>query len=273
MRALRRAGTWAFLAFLLVFALAPICWMLVGSLKEGDEQLIFGNPWWVGRPILANYLDLFGNSVFGLWILNTLLVLAATLAIAIVASMLAAYALALLRVPFRRGLVFALFGTYLLPQSILFLPMVRMLSDLHLLNSPAALIATYPGLVIPFASWVLWGFFRQVPPELVDLAVVEGAGPLRVLRTVLLPLALPSLAAIALFGAAIVLNDYLYAFTFISTRERMTLMGGLGTTNVDVGDSGSMFAAMLLGTTPLAFGCAWFADRYAGRLTTGMLEP
>lgn len=273
MTALRRLALAGFLGFLLVFSLAPLWWMVVGSLKKGDEQLIFGNPWWVSRPVFTNYADLFQDSSFGRWIVNTLLVLAGTLIVSLAASLLAAYALALLRVPFRRGIVLSLFGTYLLPQSVLFLPLVRLMNDLHLLNNPAALIVTYPGLIIPFASWVLWGFFRQVPADLIDLAVVEGVGPLRILGAVLLPLALPSLAAVTLFGVAIVLNDYLYAFTFISSQDRQTLTGGVGTFNVDIGDSGMMFAAMLLGTGPLAIACAWLADRHAGQLAAGVLEP
>lgn len=270
-RLARRTGAAIFTALLLVFSLGPFYYMAIGSLKEGDEQVIRGNPWWVGAPIFDNYRDLLADPNFGRWVLNTLLVIGATLLISVVACVLAAYALTYLRVPFGRGIVLGLFLTYLLPQAVLFVPLIVMLSRLHLLNSPLALILTYPSLVIPFGTWTMWSFFHEVPRDLVDLARVEGAGLLTTLGRILLPLAAPSLAAVGLFTVAIVFNDFLYAFTFITRTDRLTLMGAVGTTNVDVNDISTLFAASLLGTAPAAFICAWLADRYATRVASGVL--
>jgi multiple sugar transport system permease protein len=269
----RRLAFGAGVALLLAFSLVPFYWMLMASLKDGDEQLIFGNPWWVRTPDWSNYGDLIHSSTFGRWMLTTALVIGATLLISVTASLLAAYALARLRVPFSRSLVLALFATYLVPQSVFFLPLVKMLSRLHLTNSPLALILTYPSLVIPFGTWVLWAAFRVSPlREWIDQAETEGAGLGQMLIRVVVPLAAPALAAVSLFAVAIILNDYLYAFAFIQQPQSSTLMGAVATLNVDIDDAGFLFAAVLLGTLPLALGCAFFADTYARGLGTGLTE-
>jgi multiple sugar transport system permease protein len=272
-RPLAAAARTVVLAALVAFALAPFAWMLAASLKPGDEQLISGNPWWAAAPDWRNYLALLDPAgPFPRWLANTLLVLGATLAISLVSSTLAAFALAFLRVPLAPGLAVALFATYLLPQGVLFLPLIGMLSRLGLLNSPLALIATYPGLVIPFGTWVLWSFFRGLPADLVDLARVEGAGTAALLGRVLVPLALPALATVLLFGVAIVFNDYLYAFAFVSDARSQTIVGALGSTSTDITDSGTLFAAVLAGVAPLAVACAFFADTYARGLGAGVID-
>jgi multiple sugar transport system permease protein len=270
---IRAAGRALLLAALVVFALAPFQWMLTASLKPGDEQLIRGNPWWPGSPDWANYAQLLDPArPFRQQLANTVLVLAAVLAISLVASVLAAFALAFLRVPYGGGVAVTLFATYLLPQGVLFLPLVGMLSRLHLLNSPLALVVTYPGLIVPFGTWALWSFFRGLPAELVDVARLEGAGIGAVLARVLVPLALPALAAVALFGVAIVFNDYLYAFAFVSDERAQTIVAALGSTSTDIADAGTLFAGVLVGTAPVAILCALFADAYARGLGAGVIE-
>jgi multiple sugar transport system permease protein len=147
-----------------------------------------------------------------------------------------------------------------------------MLSRLHLTNSLWALVLTYPSLVIPFGTWVLWSFFRQLEPEVVEQARLEGAGLLATIGRVLVPVALPPLAAVAIFAVAIVFNDFLYAFAFINRSEAMTLTGAVSATNVDIGDPGPFFAAIMLGTFPIALACGFFADTYARGLGTGVVE-
>jgi len=271
-RALQQAPWLIFLALLLVFSLAPFEWMLVASLKPGDEQLIRGNPWWPDTPYWANYTGLFASRSFRHWLANTALVMVTTLAISLLASLLAAYALAYLQVPHSRSLVAGLFATYLLPQGVLFLPLVSMLAGLHLLNSPLALILTYPSLVIPFGTWVLWSFLRGLPREVFDLARVEGARTLDLLLRVIGPLAAPALAAVLLFGAAMVFNDYFYASTFVADENGQTLVAAVGSTSVDISDSGFIFAAITIGVAPVAVLCAFFADVYARGLGAGVID-
>jgi multiple sugar transport system permease protein len=269
-----RLGRLALLLLLLAFALAPFHWMLIASLKVGDSQLISGNPWWTEAPYLGNYADAIGSGLFWRWMANTLLVVGVTLLISLLVSLMAAYGLTALQPRLSRLVVVALFATYLLPQGVLFVPLVKMLSALRITNSPLALIATYPSMVVPLATWLLWLLLRDgTSRELIDQARVEGARAWGMVVGVVLPIAGPTMAAVALFGLAIVFNDYLYAFTFISRPEAQTLMGAVGTVNVDVGaDAGFMFAAMLLGTGPLALGCAMFAAGYGGRIATGIIE-
>ncbi len=269
---LRRFGWAIVIAVLLAFAVMPFYWMLMTSLKPGDDQLIRGNPWWTSTPTTANYVDLFHSEMFGHWIVNTAFVTAGTLVISVTCSLLAGYALVYLGLRFSRGIVLALFATYLLPQGVLFLPLVRMLTRLHLANTPLALVVAYPSLVIPFGTWILWSFFRELPRELLDQARIEGAGGIQALWRVLLPLSGPVLAAVGLFAVAVVFSDFLYAFALVSRPENMTLMAGVGSTSVDIDDPGLFFAAILLGMAPVALFCAFSADTYARGLGTGVIE-
>ena len=267
-----RIARGVFLAALLAFSLVPIYWMVVASFKPGDAQLTIGNPWWFDGFEARGYTGLLADNVFRDWMVNTLVVLVATVLISVIASALAAYALAYLEVPYGRSLVLVFFATYLVPQGVLFLPLVREMARLHLLNSPAALVATFPSLVIPFGTWVLWSFFRSVPRDLVDLARLEGAAPPALLVRILVPMAWPSLAAVGLFAVAIVFNDFLYSFTLIQSQQQTTLMAGVGLLSTDLGETGPTFAAVLVGVAPIALACAFFADSFAKGLGTGIIE-
>lgn len=270
---LRRFGWAIFITLLLAFAVMPFYWMLMTSLKPGDDQLIRGNPWWTSTPTIVNYADLFHSQMFGHWIVNTAIVTVGTLLISVTCSLLAGYALAYFGMRFSRSIVLALFATYLLPQGVLFLPLVRMLTRLHLTNTPLALIVAYPSLVIPVGTWILWSFFREVPRELLDQARIEGVGAIQALWRVLLPLSGPVLAAVGLFAVAVVFSDFLYAFALVSRPESMTLMAGVGSTSVDIEDPGLFFAAILLGMAPVALFFAFSADTLARGLGTGVIEP
>jgi multiple sugar transport system permease protein len=269
---MRRFGWWLFLGATVVFAVLPLYWMLVASLKAGNQQLVSGNPWWPENFTLGHYWGLLGSPDFGRLVLNTAIVTGATIVISLVASTLAAFALAYHRLPRSRGIALSLFVSYLLPPGVLFLPIALMLTQVHLTNSLLALIVTYPSLVIPFGTWVLWMFFNRLPSDVLDLARSEGASPLQVLRYVILPLSMPALAAVGLFAVAVVFNDYLYTFTLVSDRGSMTLMADVGSNLVDIQDPGPTFAEIMLGVAPVALLCAFFADTYAKGLGTGVVK-
>lgn len=268
---MRRIGPPAFAALMAVFALAPLYWMTVASVVPGKSQLASGNPWWPEAVTLQHYADALADPDFARLAVNTAVVTLATVATSTVASLLAAFALAYLGAPRARAIALSLFASYLVPQVVLFLPLALMLSRLHLTDTLWALVLTYPGLVVPFGTWVLWNLFRHLPRDYVDLARLEGAGPARLLAQVLIPLALPALAAVALFAVAVVFNDALYAFTLVTTPESTTLMADVGSTLLDVGDPGLTFAEILLGMAPAVLVCAWFADTYARGLGTGVI--
>jgi multiple sugar transport system permease protein len=267
------AARWLVLPPLVLISLAPIFWMTVQAFKAERDSLATGNPWWPDHPTLANFARLSGEPQFVGWISNTLLVTAATVVIGVLASLLAGYALTYLRVPHSRSLVLVFFATYLLPQGVLFIPLLRLLGQLHLLNSPAALIVTYPAMVIPFGTWVVWSFLRRLPPDLVDSAVVDGAGTYETLTRVLLPVIWPALGTIAVFAVVIVFNDYLYTSAFIQETSGQTLWGALGAlVSADIGSPGESFAAAVLVATPVALLCAFFADSFARGIGTGIIE-
>jgi len=267
------AARWLVLGPLVTVSLLPIFWMVVQAFKAEPEALSIGNPWWPDHPTAANFSVLFRESQFTGWMLNTVGVTVATVLISVAASLLAGFALAYLRVPYSRHLVLVFFATYLLPQGVLFIPLLRLLSRLHLLNSPWALVATYPSLVIPFGTWVLWSFFRRLPPDLVESAYADGAGAFGVLRHVLLPVIWPALGTIAVFAVAIVFNDYLYTTTFIQETSGQTLWGALGAlVTADINNPGESFAAALLVAAPVALLCAFFADSFARGIGTGIIE-
>jgi len=269
----RRFAVGGFLAIMLAFALAPLYWMLVFSLKGGASQLITGNPWWPGAEFtLGNYAQVLGDPDFGRLILNTAVVTLATIAISLAASVLAALGLAYYRLRSSNAIALALFSSYLLPEGVLFIPLAVVLSRLHLYGGMMALIVVYPTLVIPFGTWVLWTYFNRLPAEMFDHARAEGAGALRVMWSVLLPLAWPAVAAVALFAVAVVFNDYLYTFTLVSDHHNMTLMADVGSNLLDIDDPGPTFAEILLGLGPVAFACALFADIYAKGLGAGVIE-
>lgn len=267
------AARWVVLPPMIVLSIAPIFWMAVAAFKPGDLPLAVGNPWWTDRPTLDNFAELFQDPQFGHWVFNTALVAGGTLLIGLLASLLAGYALAYLDVPYSRSIVLVFFATYLLPQAVLFIPLLRVLARLHLLNSPAALVLTYPSMVIPFGTWVVWSFLRRLPPDLVDSARADGAGVYATIVDILLPVLWPALATVGLFAVAIVFNDYLYTSTFIQESSSQTIMGALGALiTADIDNPGRSFAAAMLATTPLALLCAFFADAFARGLSTGIIE-
>lgn len=256
----------------LLLALAPFYWMVIVSLSEGAEQILLGNPWVLhAPPYFGNYRDLFISRVFGHWMLNTVLVTGGTVVISVAASFAAGYALATLRPRPAHSILTVLMATYVIPQTVLALPLLVEMSALHLADNPVALLLAYPGLVIPFGTWIFWNLFSSDGVrELLEQARLEGARGLGYVTDLLLPVALPAIAALAIFAIAIVFNDYLYLFTLITGDQATTVMGGVESTNVDVEDPGFAFAAMLVGAGPAALVCAWFADRYAGGFTRAL---
>jgi multiple sugar transport system permease protein len=268
-----RTARWAVLAPLLTLSIAPVLWMATAALRPGDVPIAAGNPWWPDRPTPGNFAALFGDPQFGHWVANTALVVGGTLLIGLASSLLAGYALSYLDVPHSRSVVLVFFATYLLPQSVLFIPLLRVLSRLHLLNSPAALVLTYPSMVIPFGTWVVWSFLRRLPPDLVDSARADGAGVYATIANVLLPVLWPALATVGLYAIAVVFNDYLYTSTFIQESSGQTIVGALGALiTADIDNPGRSFAAAMLATAPLAVVCAFFADTFARGLSTGIIE-
>jgi ABC-type glycerol-3-phosphate transport system permease component len=215
------------LAVFVVWTLVPFYWMLVTSLKDHDE--IYGTEatLWPKAPTLDSYRVLFFETNYFLFFRNSMVVALSTTVVTVVIAALAAYAIARLDFPGRKILARGMIYTYLVPQSLLFIPLFAIMVAAGLTNSLFGLTLAHLGFTIPFCTWLLMGFFLTIPVELEDAALVDGCTRLGVLFRIVLPISLPALAVIAFFSFTLSWNEYLYAIVFNSTPSTLTLPTGL----------------------------------------------
>ena len=213
----RLLGAYLPLAGFLLFLLFPFYWMLVVSVKPTNDLFnAANNPFWVQHFTLENYAYLFQKTAFLSWLQNTLIVSVSATAISLFCSVLIGYALARLRFPGSNFLGVAIFLAYLVPDTLLFLPLSQVIAKLGLYNTYWALILTYPTRLIPFASWLLMGYFKTIPKEIEECAMIDGVSRLGGLTKIILPLALPGVLSAGIFSFTLSWNEFLYALIFIS---------------------------------------------------------
>ena len=225
-----RSMKWVGNVFLLIFitwTLIPFYWMLVTSLKEHKE--IYGTEatLWPKEPTLDSYRTLFFETDYFLFFKNSMSVALATTFFTVLCASLAAYAIARLDFPGRKILARGMIYTYLVPQSLLFIPLFAIMVGVGLTNSLSGLTLAHLGFTIPFCTWLLMGFFMSIPKELEDAALVDGCTRLGVLIRIVLPISLPALAVVAFFSFTLSWNEYLYAIVFNSTPSVLTIPTGL----------------------------------------------
>lgn len=262
---------WLFLIFLLF----PFYWMLITAIKPNrDLYNLALNQLWTVRPTLVHFKTLLFGTSFLPWFRNTLVISVGATVLALVASLFAAYAIQRLRFAGSAALGVGIFLSYLVPPVILFIPLARVVTALGLWDSPAALILTYPTFLIPFATWLLMGYFRSIPIELEDCARIDGAARFQVIRHVTLPLALPGILSCLIFAFTLSWNEYLYALVFLSSSARKTIPVGLATELVtgDVFQWGPLMAGALLGSVPVALAYSFFVEHYVAGLTGALKE-
>lgn len=262
---------WLFLAVLLF----PFFWMLITAIKPNrDLYNLALNQLWTAHPTLVHFKTLLLNSSFLPWLRNTLVISIGATALALVASLFAAYAIQRLRFWGSALLGVAIFLSYLVPQVILFIPLSRVINALGLWDRPASLIFTYPTFLIPFATWLLMGYFRSIPLELEDCARIDGAHRFQVIRHVTIPLALPGILSSLIFAFTLSWNEYLYALVFLSSSAQKTIPVGLATELVtgDVFQWGPLMAGALLGSVPVALAYSFFVEHYVSGLTGALKE-
>ncbi len=225
-------------------------------------------------PTLANVRSLLFDTDYPRWLLVTMGVAVASTAISIVASVLAAYAIERLRFRGSAWVGLAIYLAYLVPPTILFIPLATMVFQLGLFDSPLALILTYPTFLIPFCTWLLIGYFKSIPYELEECALIDGASRLQILRRITLPLAVPGLISAGIFAFTLSWNEFIYALTFVSSSEIKTLPVGVVTELVqgDVYQWGPLMAGALLGSLPVAFVYSFFVEYYVSGLTGSVKE-
>jgi multiple sugar transport system permease protein len=264
------------LVIFLFVLLFPFYWMAVTTFKPNDELYNFSqyNPFWVAKPTLANIEKLLFNTEYPAWLLNTMVVAVAATFLSLFASVLAAYAIQRLR--FRGGDTVGLliFLAYLVPPSVLFIPLATMVFALDLYDTNWALILTYPTFLIPFCTWLLMGYFRSIPYELEECALIDGATRLQILWKITLPLAVPGLISAGIFAFTLSWNEFIYALAFISSSEQKTVPVGVLTQLVegDVYHWGALMAGALLGSLPVAILYSFFVEHYVSSLTGAVKE-
>jgi multiple sugar transport system permease protein len=266
---------WLPLSLFVVVTLFPFYWMLVASLKPNNELYnlrIF--PFWVFNPTLDQYRYLFEKTLYAKWLMNTLIVATASTVISLTFGILAGYALARLRF-YGAGLIgLAIFISYLVPQTLLFIPMFDVIKRLNIADTYWALILTYPTFLIPFCTALLMGYFRSIPRELEESALIDGSGRLRAMVEIVLPLAMPGIMSAAIFAFTLSWNEFLYSLVFITTTPMKTLPVGVVNELIrgDVFFWGSLMAGALLGSVPVAVIYSFFVDYYVAGLTAGSVK-
>jgi multiple sugar transport system permease protein len=262
------------LIFLFVL-LFPFYWMAITSVKPDNELLSRdGNPFWVISPTLAHFHKLLFKTSYPEWLWNTVLISVVATAFSLFASVLAAYAIERLRFRGAKQVGLSIFLAYLVPPSILFIPLAAIVFKLGLFDTRWALILTYPTFLIPFSTWLLMGYFRSIPYELEECALIDGATRWQILVKIVLPLAVPGLISAGIFAFTLSWNEFIYALTFISSSENKTVPVGVVTELVegDVYHWGALMAGALLGSLPVAFVYSFFVEHYVSGLTGSVKE-
>jgi len=273
---LRRWVTvYAPLGVFLFVLLFPFYWMAMTSFKDNEELVSkAANPFWISHPTLEHFDKLLFRTEYPIWMWNTILISVVSTFASLLASVLAAYAIERLRYKGSKQVGLAIFLAYLVPPSILFIPLATIVFKLGLFDTRWALILTYPTFLIPFCTWLLMGYFRSIPYELEECALIDGATRLQILTKIILPLAVPGLISAGIFAFTLSWNEFIYALTFVSSSEVKTVPIGVVTELVegDVYHWGALMAGALLGSLPVAILYSFFVEYYVAGMTGAVKE-
>ena len=271
----RLFGLWLPLAMFLVLALFPFTWMAATSLKTNAELYDpKAMPLTIRHPSLVHYISLLQETNFLTWVANTMLVAVIATVISLVLGTMLAYPLARMRFRGAPLLAIAVAVTYLIPQTLLFVPMADLVGRLKLGNTLSAVMLTYPTLLVPFIGWLLMGYFKTVPKELEEQALIDGASRWRTMTRVILPLCAPGFLSAGIFAFTLSQNEFLYALLFLSRSSVRTVpIGVVG--ELIRGDAfywGQLMAGALLGSVPVALIYSFFVKYYVAGLTAGAVK-
>lgn len=274
-RILNGITTYLGLAFFIVILLFPFYFMFVSSFKPNEFLYNLKlNPLTLPGLTLDHYKYLIEQTRFPLWLKNSFMVAFVSTIVSIIIGTLAAYALVRLRFKGAQNLGLIIFITYLIPTTLLFIPMAYVIRNLGLFDKQAALMIVYPTFMIPFCTWLLMGYFKSIPKELEESAMVDGATRLQALRMVILPIMLPGIVSAALFAFTLSWNEFVYALTLAQSEAIKTLPVGIVSQLVlaDVYYWGELMAAALLGSVPVAFLYSFFLEYYVKGMTAGAVK-
>jgi len=266
-----------FLVVFAIFSLTPPFYMLITSLKSSAEISAATNPWWVFHPTLSNYIELLTSNQYLRFFLNSAMVSVFVVVITMLISVPAAFALARMKFWGSATLATGVFLTYLIPDSLLFIPLFKMFATIgdwtgiQLINRWYVLLFIYPTLTVPFCTWIMIGYFASIPRELDEAALIDGANYRQVLLRVFIPVALPGVIAATIFAFTVSWAQYLYPLVFTTSTDQQVLPVGIITTLVkgDVFNWGQIMTGALLGAAPPLIIYAFLMDYYIAGLTAG----
>jgi multiple sugar transport system permease protein len=270
---IQTAVAYTFLGLLLIFVLFPFYWMTVTSFKTEDQMRSLVSMFWPSPFVVENYTQLLTKTDFAIWYRNSAFVAVSSTFVATAVGTIGAYALARLRFLGRAFLSSATLITYLVPPSILFIPLYAQIRAMGLADSLAGLIAAYPSFTVPFVTWLLMGYFGSIPEELEEAAMIDGATRFGAFRRIILPLAAPGVLAASLFAFTQAWNEFLYALVFISDVKQRTLPVGLSTfITGDVYGWGYLMAGAVLTTLPVILVYTYLQRYMVEGLTAGSVK-
>jgi multiple sugar transport system permease protein len=264
------------LACFVLILLFPFYWMTITAFKPNAELYNYKeySPFWIHSPTLDNIRKLLFQTEYPRWLMTTMGVAVGATVLSLFASVLAAYAIQRLRFKGSEYVGLAIYLGYLVPPSILFIPLSTMVFKLGLFDTPLALILIYPTFLVPFCTWLLIGYFKSIPYEMEECALIDGATRLQILRRITLPLAIPGLISAGIFSFTLSWNEFIYALAFIQSSEKKTVPVAILTELVsgDVYQWGALMAGSLLGSLPVAIFYSFFVDYYVSSLSGAVKE-
>ena len=255
--------------------LFPFYWMFITAFKSDTELYNLKlNPFFIHQPTLHNIYVLFKETLFTQWMINTFFVAILATLISLAASLMAAYAIQRLRFRTSGAMGISIFFSYLVPPTILFIPLATIIFELKIWDSLWSLVLVYPTFLIPFCTWLLMGYFKSIPKEMEECAMIDGASRFRVFWQIVVPLTLPGILSSAIFAFTLSWNEFLYALTFISTTTQKTVPVGLITELVrgDVYHWGPLMTGALLASVPVALVYSFFVEHYVAGMTGALKE-
>jgi len=266
-------GFFAALAGLLVFAAFPFYWMIITAFKrDGDLYNLESNPFWFNQPPTLEHIELlFRQTSFVRWIENSLVIGVVVVVITLLTAVPAGYSLARMGGSKAENFGIGIFLTYLVPPTLLFLPLSRVVSLVGLQDSMWSLVLVYPTFTIPFCTWLLMGFFKSIPRAIEEAAIVDGCSLLGAFAKVVLPVSVPGILTVVIFTFTLTMQEFIYALTFISSESQVPVTLGVATDLVrgDIFYWGSLMAAALIASIPFAILYNIFLDRFIMGITGG----
>jgi multiple sugar transport system permease protein len=269
-------GFYGTVAFFVVMTTFPFYWMLITSLKTNSDLYNVTNiPFWFNEaPTLEHFEYLFKETLFTRWLWNSLVIGLCVTAITLVTAIPAGYSLARMTGRTAETLGIGIFLTYLVPPTLLFLPLSRIIAELGLQNSMWSLVVVYPTFTIPFCTWLLMGFFKAIPPEIEEAAIVDGCSLFGAFVKMVIPLSVPAILTVIIFTFTLTLQEFVYALTFVSAADQKPITLGVTTDLVrgDVFFWGEIMAGALIASIPVAIAYNLFLDRFISGITGGAVK-